>query len=261
MAAASKKPTNNLNAYECLLRGLNIYKVGDVSLEESKQALYWFDKALEHDPLSARAMAWRECSAFDFQPSPVPVEHTRLVMKKLQLALSIDPGDHEVHRLVGSVNLCYGNFELGDYHLSKAAELNPNDSRILLRIGYYRSFLGDRKNDLNYIDRAFERNPLCPDFYWFNRAVVLFAHRNYEEALKCLLLEQGNNDLNLIYRAACYAAMGELNDARNTIASLQKSSPATTLPWIKTAYPFHVYRKKEDLQHLLGLLGEGGLAG
>ena len=261
MAAATKKPANNLNAYECLLRGMNLYKVGDVSLEESKQALYWFDKTLEHDPQSARAMAWRECCAFDFQPNPTPDEHVSAAMKNLQLALSIDPGDHEVHRLVGALNLSYGNRELGDYHLAKSAELNPNDSRILLRIGFYRSFLGDRKNDLSYVERAFELNPLRPDYYWFNRGVALFAHHNHEEALKCLLLEQGGNDINHIYRAACYAAMGELTDARNTLVSLQKNNPATTLSWVKTAYPFHVYQKKDDLQHLLSLLGEAGLTG
>ena len=261
MAASRKKPANNLNAYECLLRGLNLYKVGDVSLEDSKQALYWFDKTLEHDPQSARAMAWRECCAFDFQPNPPPDEHVSAAMKNLQLALSIDPGDHEVHRIVGALNLSYGNHELGDYHLAKSAELNPNDSRILLRIGFYRSFLGDRKNDLGYIERAFERNPLRPDYYWFNRGVALFAHRNYEEALKCLLLEQGGNDINHIYRAACYAAMGELTDARNTLVSLQKNNPAITLSWVSTTHPFYVYQKKEDLQHLLSLLGEGGLVG
>ena len=261
MAATSKKPADNLSAYECLLRGMYVYKLGDVGMEVSKQALYWFDKTLEHDPYCARAMAWRECCAFDFQPNPAPDEHVSAAMKNLQLALSIDPGDHEVHRLVGALNLLYGNRELGDYHLAKSAELNPNDSRILLRIGFYRSFLGDKKNDLSYIERAFERNPLRPDYYWFNRGVVLFAHRKYEEALKCLLLEQGGNDINHIYRAACYAAMGELTDARNTLVSLQKNNPATTLSWVSTAGPFHVYQKKEDLQHLLSLLGEGGLVG
>ena len=260
MAAARKKPANNLNAYECLLRAMNLYKVGDVSMEESKQALYWFNKTLEHDPQSARAMAWRECCAFDFQPDPTPDEHIKAAMKNLQLALSIDPGDHEVHRMMGALSLIYGNPELGDYHLAKSAELNPNDSRILLRIGFYRSFLGDRKNDLKYIERAFERNPLCPDYYWFNRAVALFAHRNYEEALKCLLLEQGGNDINFIYRTACYAALGELTDARNAFASLLRINPSITRSWLSNAYPFRAYQKKEDFQHLLGLLGEAGLA-
>ena len=259
MAASRKNPAENLSAYECLLRGLSYYKVGDVGLEESKQALYWFDKTLEHDPHSARAMAWRECCAFDFQPNPPPEAHFRASMKNLQVALSIDPGDHEVHRLVGGLNLLYGNRELGDYHLAKSAELNPNDSRILLRIGFYRSFLGDRKNDLNYIERAFERNPLRPDYYWFNRGVVLFAHAEYEEALKCLQLEQGGSEINKIYRAACYAAMGELTDAGNTLAALRKNNPSITLSWVQTASPFHCYQKKEDLQNLLSLLGDGGL--
>lgn len=181
-------------------------------------------------------------------------------MKNLQLALSIDPGDHEVHRLVGALNLLFGNRELSDYHLAKSADLNPNDSRALLRIGFHRSFLGDRKNDLRYFERAFERNPLCPDFYWFNRGVVLFVHHNFDEALKCLLLEQDGNDINQIYRAACYAAVGELTHARHTVVSLQRNNPSITLSWVSTANPFCLYQNKDDLQHLLGLPTAAGLA-
>lgn len=261
MAAASKKPAENLSAYECLLRALYIYKVGDVGMEESKQALYWFNKTLEYDPHCARAIAWRECCAIDFQANPPTAEYNSASMKNMQRALSIDPGDHEVHRILGGLYLLYGNRELGDYHLAKSAELNPNDSRILLRIGFYRSFLGDRKNDLNYIERAFARNPLHPDYYWFNRGVVLFAHGEYEEALKCLQLEQGGTDTNQIYRAACYAALGELTDAGNTLTALRKNNPSITLSWVDTAGPFRCYQKKEDLLHLLSLLGKGGLVG
>ena len=45
------------------------------------------------------------------------------------------------------------DFDRADYHLAKSAELNPNDARILLRIGFYRSFLWDQRIDLRYDPR------------------------------------------------------------------------------------------------------------
>jgi TolB-like protein len=39
-AVVRRKPTNNLSAYECLLRGLQMYKWGVQSLEEARQSLF-----------------------------------------------------------------------------------------------------------------------------------------------------------------------------------------------------------------------------
>ena len=67
---ARRKPASSLSAYECVLRGLQIYKWGVNSLDEARQALFWFDRAIELDPGYARARAWRECCFSSFWSSP-----------------------------------------------------------------------------------------------------------------------------------------------------------------------------------------------
>ena len=158
-AVARKKPTASLSAYECVLRGLQIYKWGVNSREEARQAIFWFDRAIELDENYARARAWRECSRSSLWSSPPQEAQLQSTIDNMVVALSMDENDHEVQRLTGAIYMCAGEHELGDYHLAKAVELNPNDAHILLKIGMYRSFLSDDRDNLTYIDTAFQRNP------------------------------------------------------------------------------------------------------
>ena len=52
-----RKPPNNLAAYDCVLRGISIHESGHATAEEAKEAVAWFDRALELDPNYARAPA------------------------------------------------------------------------------------------------------------------------------------------------------------------------------------------------------------
>jgi TolB-like protein len=259
IASARMKPTVSLKAYDCLLRALDIYKHGDVSLEASGQALYWFNRTLELDPDSARALAWRICCASDFQPNPPTLEFNEQTRQDMRRALAIDPGDHEVHRIVGALNIALRDFDLADYHLAKSAELNPNDARILLRIGFYRSFLCDHKNDLNYVERAFDRNPLHPNFYWNDRGIVLFAHERHEEAVNCLQLAGDEIEQTGIYRAACLEALGERNEARSVIDALRRRYSDLTLNRIRISHPYKHYKNIDSTDRLVDLLGAAGL--
>jgi hypothetical protein len=76
-----------------------------------------------------------------------------------------------------------GEHELGDCHLARSVELNPNDAHILLKIGMYRSFLADNTDDLTYVDTAFLRNLLHPSWYWQDRGITSFSHEKNEELL------------------------------------------------------------------------------
>jgi TolB-like protein/DNA-binding winged helix-turn-helix (wHTH) protein len=259
MSVARQKPTNNLSAYDCVLRGLKIYKSGHVAESEAKQTLFWLDRAVELDPHYARALAWRACAGSNFWSNPPTGEDLEAPMKNMKLAMSVDPGDHEVHRLKGALHVIQGQFELGDYHLAKSVELNPNDAQILLRIGYYRSFLGDRYNDLNYIDLAFRRNPLHPDWYWHDRGVVLFAHGDYRGSLNSLLRCQDGIEAGHVYQAACYAALGETSRAASIIGTVCKLNNALSLDWIELAYPYRCYKSSKSMNKLTSLLAVAGL--
>lgn len=242
---ARRKPARKLSAYECLLRGLHIYKWGVNSLEECRQALFWFDRAIDLDPEYARARAWQICCSCCFWSSPPTEAELEDTAQRMKIAFSLDEGDHEVHRLKGSLHMCSGEFELGEYHLAKAVEINPNDAHILIRIGMYRSFLADNTDDLTYIDTAFRRNPLHPAWYWSDRGIALFAHGEYEEAIRDFRRSSVDSEVTCLYLASANALLGRTEEAKKQIAKLREFKSDADTDWLKIAYPTRCYEDSE----------------
>ena len=50
--------------------------------------------------------------------------------------------------------MCSGDHELGQYHLAKAVEVDPNDAHILVSAGMYRSYLAASHAQLGQLDEA-----------------------------------------------------------------------------------------------------------
>lgn len=246
------------SAYTCLLRGFSLYKLGEVSLERSREALSWFEQALKSDASCARAYAWRECCGADFQPDatdPAYLEQTRV---NLERALELDPNDHEVHRVSGGLYCVCGDHELGDYHLAKAVELNPSDTRVLLRAGFYRSFLPQQKNDMVFVRRAFELNPRRPEYYYFDRAVVLVNKQQYAQALHDFEICKVDTLASSAYKTAALQAEGRFDEAATQINHVKQTYPEDVGERIQNRYPFICYGGSERGDRFHALLQDAG---
>lgn len=256
---ARRKPARNLSAYESLLRGLQIYKWGIDTLDEARQTLFWFDRAIELDPNYARARAWRECCNSCFWSSPPTEDEIAESARRMSLAMSLDESDHEAHRLKGAMHMCSGEHELGEYHLAKSVELNPNDAHILIKIGTYRSFLAENTDDLTYIDTAFRRNPLHPSWYWYDRGIALFAHGEYEEVIRDFQRSGIDNEISCLYLAASNALLGRRDAAKNQVVKLREFNSDADTDWLKVAYPTRCYEDSETRQRFFDGLRIAGL--
>ena len=259
MEAARSKPPANLSAYESMLRGLYIYKWGVGSIEEAGQARFWFERALELDPDYGRAQAWRECVGFYWWSSPPDDSDLDGAMKRISRAMAADENDHEIHRIKGAIHMCAGDHELGQYHLAKAVEVNPNDAHILVSAGMYHSYLAENSNDLNYIDTAFDRNPLHPSWYWQHRGVALFAHARYEDAIGNLQKNSAETETAHLYLAASHAQLGQLDEARQHVNQLHEMNPDANIDWLNIAYPTRCYQESEHRSRFIEGLRKAGL--
>jgi len=256
---ARKRPVNNLSAYDCLLRGLHIYKWDVSSLEEAKQALFWFNRAIDLNPNYARAMAWRECCSSTFWSSPPTDLEIEQSARRMALVMLLDENDHEAHRLKGALHMCSGEFELGDYHLAKSVELNPNDAHILIKIGMYRSFLKEHTDDLTYVDTAFARNPLHPAWYWNDRGIALFAHQQYEQSINSFQRGILTNEVSRLYMASAHALLDRLDEAKLQITQLHAMNPDADIDWSKAAYPTRCFEDSESKNLFFEGLRRAGL--
>jgi len=53
-----RKPPENMTAYEFMLRGLDYHRVGGITWDNTREAVRWFDKAIDADPAYGPAYAW-----------------------------------------------------------------------------------------------------------------------------------------------------------------------------------------------------------
>ncbi|MGI9317304.1 MAG: winged helix-turn-helix domain-containing tetratricopeptide repeat protein, partial [bacterium] len=257
--AARSKPPANLSAYEAMLRGLFIYKWGIGTLKEAEQARFWFDRAIELDPDYGRPRAWRECVGWYWWSTPPKYDELLTGLNNITKAMALDESDHEVHRLKGAFHMCLRDHELGAYHMAKAVEVNPNDAHVLIASGVYRSYLADNTEDLTYVDLAFDRNPFHPAWYWQHRAVVLFAHGRYEEAISNLQRITDENEVACLYLAAAYAQLNQLKEAKEQIQKLHQMNPQADIDWLEVAYPTRCYQESQHQSKFVEGLRRAGL--
>ena len=134
-AVTRRKRPADLNAYDCLLRGLEYHRLGGVTREDAEQAVAWFERAIERDPQFGRAHAWRACSIamraewYGINWWDDEADCIRIAER----ALELDENDAEVHRIMGSINLTFHNYAKAEHHFLRAIELNPNHAYIVAR--------------------------------------------------------------------------------------------------------------------------------
>jgi TolB-like protein/Flp pilus assembly protein TadD len=213
---AKSRSTENLSAYEHLLRGLSYHKVSLPTHDDYVKANAEFNKAIELDPGLARAYAWRLCSL-----SGVRGEYSKEILweyiEDCKHALALDEKESEIHRLLGAFYFVLGEFELGKHHINQARRLNPNDSHIIARSSLYYIFLGEIDEAKALIDKAMLLNPLHPGWYWSHLGMIYFFRDDYKTAADCMRKNTEPSGYDHAWLAVCYTASGDHKQAKKAV--------------------------------------------
>ena len=135
---AERKPTENLNSYEYLLKGKVFHH--KYKKETHPTALEFFNKAIELDPNNGAAYAWKACTigggiSRGFFEESEDISKSD-VLDCINKALELNQNDFECYRMLCRVHLTiYGDHQKAIEFGRKAVELNPNDPRILWAYG------------------------------------------------------------------------------------------------------------------------------
>ena len=249
----------NMAAYNCLLRGIEHAK--NMSWEETVRAGYWFEKALEHDPNYASALAKLAGSKGKeslFQRS------TELLDQALCLAtraVALDPYDGLTHAQLANVHLyglshgC-GSHAIAAEEMDIALRLNPNHPDLMVLCALQYTYSGQPGAALRLVDRAEQLNPRIPNWYASNCAFALFELRRYAEAAEALERVTSPAHWDHYYLAACYVNMGRSSEARQQITKTIEQFSDLTLSYLATT---SWYADPVDLEHLLDSLGKAGM--
>ncbi len=216
---ALAKPTNNLAAYEYVLRGRDFFS--HATPDANDEASELFQRAIDLDPNYADAYAALGGSHYEAvisgwsQFREEELEQAEALAKK---ALALDPMATRAYRVLADIDLFRKRYELALGQLDRALEINPSDADNYAHRGSILVWAGRAEEGLPWLegalrfDRAhgFAAARLCMGYYFLRR---------YSEAVdacdRALARNPGRNTQMISHPmlAAAYAEMGRQQDA------------------------------------------------
>ncbi len=222
------KETENPEAYDLVLRGWAYFQ--QYSPETNTLAKEVFEKAIELDPSFSSAhigLVWTKLVAWRLGWSQDP----RIIDQVLQMAqksVALNESLPDAHVLLGTVYLWRTQHDEAIEELERAVALDPNDAEALYALASAMTFVGRSNEAISIIKKAMRLNPHYPERYVYNLGRAYFQIGRYREAIPHLTeahIKNPNFPPVLLYLAASYANLGELDRAREKAEEAKRIRP------------------------------------
>jgi adenylate cyclase len=260
---ANRKPTESLQAYDWLLRGLGERQLG--SRDSFDRAIGMARRAIELDPRYAQAYAYlaswvmaRWINGWMEDEAAETAEGVRFAHLAVQLA----PNDSVVLTLA-ALALGHLNRDLATAipWLDRAIELNPNSALALGLGAIVRTMAGDYATAIDHADRAMRLSPFDPvsNAFSLGRGISHLLQRQLPEAVAWLRRSAQENPRNastFLWLSSALAHAGQMEEARVAIQRLLDLHPMSSARWWRE----HRRHREGDTEYLLEGARLAGLA-
>ena len=246
------KPENH-TAYDLVLQGLEYHRKSNVTLENAKKAVEFFDQAIEVDPNCARAHAWRACSLSNYvgwRPDEYGEDWIDQCADSVIRSLEIDQNDHEAHRIMGAISLVRGDFELARHHQERAMKLCPSDAYIMGKNAALLVYLGEPEKALEIVQHAMRINPFCPDDLFVDEGMCYFWLGKYSEAVNCFRKMKTPDRESVFYLTASLSKLGEGIKSAETLKQAFKMTDLSVEDFLLTQH-YQNPELKQELREIL----------
>jgi TolB-like protein/DNA-binding SARP family transcriptional activator/Tfp pilus assembly protein PilF len=222
-------PTKDLHAYDFYLRGV-AYKRRKTK-EDNALARQMFEKAIQADPNYAMAMA--ECGLTYLNDifngwTDLRDEWLEESEELARRATEIDRSEPWGFVVLGLVYQLKAKNDQALPLFEKAHALNPNDYYVKEALGYAVTYAGSAERGVELLEQAQRLNP----YQTQERlgAAYFFTHR-YQAALAIInkITDRQRSSAYWLYKAATHAQLGQLDEARASVAEALKLDPKLTL--------------------------------
>jgi adenylate cyclase len=233
---SARRPTNDLAAYDLYLRA---YALMLSPARRLPEVLDLLDRAIEREPDFGPALAWAAICHIvcDFNSwTDDPKENWCKGVQRGRRALQV-AGDDPAILANAAFALAYLGEDIGAMIAlaDRALLLNPSFARGWHASGAVRLIAGQSDLAIEHFENSLRLSPRARvGWGWFGIGAAHFAMRRFEDAIpKLLLAIQEDPNFPTIYRylAACYAHLGRLDEARETIARLRAFCPAVGIDY------------------------------
>jgi adenylate cyclase len=255
MERVKRKPTNSLDAYDHYLRGLAAQ--WEYSRESWNRAAGLYEQAIALDPQYASAHAMLACLSVNLKDWGWSIdqeaENSRATAHA-KTALSLQQADPWVlSNCAWVLARTSREVELADSLVDEAIRLDPNAMNAWMWGGAVKTFLGQHRTAIDYVQHAMRLSPLDPRIF-FAQNIFAFANfflGNYETGLKFATeaLRYHPNFLSALRMAmACSVQRGDVKAAREFWGRIAVHHPNDRVSDVRKRFPYleEDYRKFED---------------
>ncbi len=254
--SAARKETDNPEAYDCVLRGRERFRL--YSRDSHIEARQLFERAIELDPSYAAAYAGLALTALHewFGGSRKTLDQAYELALKAQ---SLEPSLPAVYEALGNVSLFRRKHEEAVAAARQWVRVEPGNADAYANLAGAKHFSGEHAEVIPLVEKAIRLNPFYPFYYVLYRGQALLAMERYEEAIEAIDRSVSRNPDALpphLYRASCLAHLGREADARAALAEVRRMVPEISADWVKR---FFAYKDTIDLERLVTGLRRAGL--
>jgi TolB-like protein/class 3 adenylate cyclase/tetratricopeptide (TPR) repeat protein len=251
---ANRKPTENLQAYDWLLRALGEGQL--YSRDSFDRAIEMTRHAIELDPRYAQAYAYlAEWIAFRkvFGWMEDEAVETAEAVRFAHLAVQLAPTDSIV-LTDAALALNHLNHDVANAipWLDRAIALNPNSAHAYGRGALVRLLAGDYATAAEHAERAMRLSPF--DFYSFIFSLARGESHLYRQQLPEAVAwlskaaqQNPRNAVTFLYLGSALAHVGQIEEARAAIRRLLEMQPMSTVSWHRQRRPL----REHDLEYVL----------
>ncbi|MEQ1954053.1 winged helix-turn-helix domain-containing tetratricopeptide repeat protein [Mesorhizobium yinganensis] len=231
---ARARPTDNMSAYDFYLRALQLAATYDY--DTVREAEPFLRQAVKLDPRFAAAhalLSFVETLKFFWIFYNPDLLRPGLEMAKT--ALQLDPDEAYGHLATGFALLYLRQFRQAEISLDRAVALNPNDPLILSIRALFLNYTGRQEEGLGEIAEAQRRDPYAVGWYEDFRGILLTTAGRYRDAIGCYAKMADVPRWSLVRLVVCHSELGEIRQARDTLAKVKAHYPGLRLDEIVDA--------------------------
>jgi adenylate cyclase len=255
-----QRETENLEAFDCYLRGLEYYS--HFTREAHAKARLMFEKAIALDP--GYALPYAKLGMLHFvEWSWGLSQNSRSLEQAFELgqrAISIDNSLPEAYYLLGTVYMWKKQHELAITIVERGIDLNPNDADLCLKLGEVLTYVEKRHGEaIKLAKKAMRLNPHLPMYYWWVLGLTYYSANRYEEsieAFKQACIRNPDFMPTHVLLAITYSETDRREKAESEVAEILKINPSYSLKLFKQTFPFKdqaVMERNVDALYRAGL--------
>jgi len=220
------------------------------------------EEAIALDPKYAGAYAlvgWAHSLDVITGTSRSPKDSIAKALEWTQKALVLDDSLAEARSRLGVIYTWSGRYDEGIAEAERAVEGDPNSGQANYNLSVVLRFAGKSKEAIPVMQKVLRLEPMAPDSYLGNQALIYLQAGDCKEALAVcdkLLKRKSDNLVSYIVMAGVYGFCGGEKEARKETTGILRLNPKFAVEPFMRSIP---YKNQSDKDRMIQGLRKAGL--